>query len=85
MFNGDRDANGKSQRVTQVRKENENRAVREEGLIKREWCPGEYWSEEAGELWELPRGTELGEGDFKGTFRNFFCVLYKLTPTSVFP
>ena len=45
----------------------------------------EYWSEEAGELWELPRGTELGEGDFKGTFRNFFCVLYKLTPTSVFP
>lgn len=85
MFNRDRDANGKSQRVTQVRKQNENRAVREEGLIKRGWCPGEYRSEEAGELQELLWGTELGERDFKGTFRDFFCVLYKLTPISVFP
>lgn len=47
--------------------------------------PGEYWSEEAGELWELPWGTDLGERDFKGTFRNFFCVLYMLMPISVFP
>lgn len=40
MFNGDRDVNGKSQRVTQVRKENKNGAVREEGLIKEDGARG---------------------------------------------
>ena len=47
--------------------------------------PGEYQLEEAGELGELRWGTGLGERDFKGTFRNFFCVLYMLMPISVLP